>query len=1086
MDSTQLGIHNSLLYSQLDKSRAQRLLDQADNYKSTRDDLINGSLSHLDVNEKKLVFAFFEKRRILEQAIRNKDKQVIEILIENGFDLKIHTFDFYTDDPYFFLYLIQKGIYNQENKAPYLSGLKMAFMGFDNNWESIMPHFLSMVPAEECCFASRDLLEKLIRNAKNDSATADKLRELMLRVIKERPMDAALIGTTLVGHHSSSKYFENLVSFVKQEILPHNVVEKIITNCDVVFWQHDSKSAWNELGKILMPSKDLKLILDAADNFQMAVYIYSFLITENLKQAALLSGWINKYADIILSIPNDLKDRLCSHIRSLERVEGKIFGESLTDTCNGKNLILWEKLGYDLNSVNPKTGQNLLFTSIANNLSYSNSLLSTKINFNHKNNKGDNALEHNCRRITDWSVGCINGLVKAGLILKNSFPNIELCRKVFPDNMFLQSILSLILLNPRKEVYRELMQQNKNIDVDIFNAGIDAHPDVKARFCKPERKNKKTKNDGDWRSYYDADAQAFLEIRIKENHVKEGKYLVLGKLWNRKIITAKDLKLIPESHRASLALGAMKAQINEDIKLNKFQRDLTNILKHNDVIHLFRYLFKNPEEMKILNNAYMRLNCIDIRAQGGSKSTYASFVNKFMSRLMMSEDMDFISHDVPEKKRDEFKKIYLAYQKAIVHPTIIETLIIDPTSSSWIQGRTIVVKNGDHCDAYKFLKDNENYDTFSREMEVTNLFLSMKREFKSKFHKPVGVYALKTLPEAFLSYESKLPKAPHIVYHYEASPRIFEYLNETPKELYPEARFICLHDSGVMIRKGVSPDLASLFHNTEKNRRYVGLIDLAVLVCRNNDSFNPFGGAGRLDQPLLKIKYSNMRGNGITDLIDARIFNIENPLHGITKEVQDDEYGISNPKADYFDRMYNLSCALIVDMLILYDRLEQEGIVDWENEKFLEKFGEDLAEGYAILCSSYTKQPIEEWRHFVLNSGMEWTAMARQIAFWFNTSDKGYPKYVVAGKLPNGIYPLDAEVIVDDQASNFSPVEGYRTNGERDILAYNGPLGLTYFEKALHNLFTAVMLVEPIQQKISKQQLDLNVVNTFAMHRWWI
>ncbi len=1082
MDCSQLGTRHSPLYSRLDNSRVQMLLDGANNYKSIQDDLINGSLNHLDANEKKLVLAFFEKKGLLEQAIKNKDKQVIEILIENGYDLKMPTFDFNIKDPDFFLYLIQKGIYRDDTNAPYISGIKRALYNFDSMWEAIIPDLLSLMPIEECRFASRDMLNNLIGIAIRDSATADKLRELMLRVIKERPMDAALIGTTLVGHHSPSKYFEHLVSFVKQGILPHNVAEKIITNCDVVFWQHDSKSAWNELGKILMPSKDLKSILDAADDFQMAVYIYSFLITENLKQAALLSGWINKYADIILSIPNDLKDRLCSHIKSLESVEGKIFGEILPDTCDEKKLILWEKLGYDLNSVNPKTGQNLLFTSIANNLNYSNSLLSTKINFNHKNNKGDNALEHNCRRITDRSVGCINGLVKAGLILNNSFPNIELCRKVFPDNMFLQSILSLILLNPRKEVYRELMQKIKNIDVDAFNAGIDAHPDVKARFCKPERKNKKTKNDGDWRSYYDADAQAFLEIRIKENHVKEGKYLVLGKLWNGKIITAKDLKLIPESHRASLALGAMKAQINEDIKLNKFHWEFTNILKHNDVIHLFRYLFKNPEEMKILKNAYMRLNRMDIRARGGSKSTYASFVHIFMSQLNESEDIDFTSHNVPEKRRDEFKKIYNAYKKTIVHPTVIETIKIDPNCTSWILGRTIVVKNGDHCDAYKFLKDNENYDTFSREMEVTNLFLSMNKEFKSKFHKPVGVYALKTLPEAFLSYESKLPKAPHIVYHYEASPRIFEYLNETPKELYPEARFMCLHDITVLIRKGVSPDSASLFHNTEQNRRYVGLIDLAVMVCRNNDSFNPAGGAGRLDQPLLKIKYSNMRGNGITDLIDARIFNIERPLEGITAEIK--EYS-SNPKAAYFDRMYNLSCALIVDMLILYDRLEQEGIVDWKNEKFLEKFGEDLAEGYAILCSSYTKQPIEEWRHFVLNSGMEWTAMARQIAFWFDTSDKGYPQYVVAGKLPDGIYPPDAEVIVDDQASNFSPVEGYRTNGERDILAYNGPLGLTYFEKALHDLFTVIMQAEPIQQKKPKQQLDSDFGSIFGIHRWF-
>ncbi len=1064
MDCSQLGTRHSPLYSRLDNSRAQMLLDQADDYKSTRDDLINGSLSHLDVNEKKLVFAFFKKNQILEKAILNKDKQVIEILIENGFDLKMPTFDFYTDDPYFFLYLIQKGIYNQENKAPYLSGLRMVFSGFDNSWKPMIPHLLSIVSTEECRFASSKMLDELIRIASKDAATADKLRELMLRVIKERPMDAALIGTTILGNVGTIEYFENFVSFVKQELLPHSVVEKIITNCDVIFCQKNSKSAWDELGKILKPSKDLQLIFDAADNFQMAVYIYSFLITENLEQAANLSLSINHYAGIILSIPKEWKDRLCSHIRSLEIVEGKTFIESIANGCTYKELILWEQLGYDLNSVNPTTGQNLLFTSIARQLNYRNSLPPIKINFNHEDNKGNNALEHHCGILEMHATDCLGCLVNAGLVLRDSFPNVELCRKIFPDNMFLQSILGLILLNPEIEIYNKLMNNLRTKNISTFNAGIDAYPGVKARFCKPERKDKEIKYDDNWRSYYDSDVQIFLEMRIKKNPVKEGKYLVLGKLWNGNIITAKDLKLIPESHRASLALGAMKAQINEDIPLDTFNWEFTNILKHNDVIHLFRYLFKNPEEMKILNNAYMRLNLMNIRAQGRSKSTYASFIYSFMSRLNKSEDIDFTSHNVPEKRRDEFKKIYNAYKKTIVLPKVIETLIIDPTSSSWIQGRTIVVKNGDHCDAYKFLKDNENYDTFSQEMVVTNLFLSMKDEFKSEFHNPVGVYALKTLPEAFSSYESKLPKAPHIVYHYEASPRIFEYLNETPKELYPEARFICLHDSGVMIRKGVSPDLASLFHNTEQDRRYVGLIDLAVLVCRNNDSFNPFGGAGRLDQPLLKIKYSNMRGNGITDLIDARIFNIERPLEGITAEVQDKEH-TSNPKAAYFDRMYNLSCALIVDMLILYDRLEQEGIVDWENEKFLEKFGEDLAEGYAILCSSYTKQPIEEWRHFVLNSGMEWTAMARQIAFWFDTSDKGYPKYVVEGKLPDGIYPPDAEVIVDDQASNFSPVEGYRTNGERDLLAYNGPLGLTYFEKALHGLLTPIMLTEPIQKK---------------------
>jgi len=238
----------------------------------------------------------------------------------------------------------------------------------------------------------------------------------------------------------------------------------------------------------------------------------------------------------------------------------------------------------------------------------------------------------------------------------------------------------------------------------------------------------------------------------------------------------------------------------------------------------------------------------------------------------------------------------------------------------------------------------------------------------------------------------------------------------------------------------------------------------------NNSLFKLSGGAGRLDQPFIKTRFPNMRASGLTDLRDAALlYGLDNSLSNEVKDMEDLN-DTSKETTRCFYQMYALSNVLLVDMLIQSQRYMDTGLLQWQNDALMQQFANELAEGFAHVTASYSEQPYEKSLHFALQCGINWTRASRQIAFWLDTGPNGYPAWLVQGKIPPGLYEEDVEVIIDvSTAKNFDPLRGFSSDGHQDIGAYNGPLALTEFEKAMYLLFNSIALAEPLEPRHKAQ-----------------
>lgn len=453
----------------------------------------------------------------------------------------------------------------------------------------------------------------------------------------------------------------------------------------------------------------------------------------------------------------------------------------------------------------------------------------------------------------------------------------------------------------------------------------------------------------------------------------------------------------------------------------------------------------------------MKVKFLYLHSGGGTLSTHAKLVSAIITQMGALMHMPSSPWDLPELP----KRILNAF-KTTVAPFPKETLGISENAKTILQGRTVVIQKDDYLECFKFLRNGEDYAHFSQEYSVSLVLNDVKNVFKSKFIKPLGVYAFRSFPKQLEQHKDKLTgDSPAYVFHYKAEPGKYDYLQNLSKEKYIEARSICLTDAAKLVKLGIYPDAAPLFHNEGQNRRYVILVDLLVKSIRKSVGFtlfSPAGGAGRLDQPFTKIEFPNMTEIGLTDNRDAMTFHLKTDHQHSIRDM--DQLGSSSA---HFQQIEALARILLVDMLILEQRWRLD--LDWQNTDQMKAFGDEIAQGLAYVFEGYTEKPRDKCLSFVRESGVDWSLAAKQIAFWVDTCPKGYPGWIAQNKVPGNLYEEDTKVFVDViQAKNFNPNTGYSTNGNQDIGLYNGPLALTEFEKSMHLLVFALGLAEPLEK----------------------
>jgi hypothetical protein len=372
----------------------------------------------------------------------------------------------------------------------------------------------------------------------------------------------------------------------------------------------------------------------------------------------------------------------------------------------------------------------------------------------------------------------------------------------------------------------------------------------------------------------------------------------------------------------------------------------------------------------------------------------------------------------------------------------------------------VIVTTPEGCEAFKFLKKDEKYKYFAQEHSVCQALHEL-RDLKSQIIKPLGVYAIKHMPKELSPFEHQLPQNDFkYAFHYKAMPETFVYLQDVLPEKYAESRSKVLHDAAKLIRLGIYPDLAALFHYQQDSRRYVLLVELMGYIA---NCLGVRRCAGDLETPFVEIQYPNARESGMTDWRDACIYyDSGNSLKDQIRDLL--LWDKEKEGATYYYQMLALSNVLLIDMLILAERYIKDGLLQWKNEGLNQKIGLELADGFALLTATYSNQSYENSIKFALECGIDWTRAARQIAFWLDTGAEGYPQWMIQSKVPPELYDKSIKVTVNlSQAKNFDETKGFRTNGSLDIGVSNGPLALDEFEKAAHLLFNTVALAEPLE-----------------------
>jgi len=1053
-------------------------------YETLRERMLSGEFNRLSPQDKAFILAYVNKQGWIVQALKQQDNSFFMALIENGVTFSENdaaggsVWNLMT--PEVFQWLFMKGALppHEECVPQFLvrQSFHCVFGHSMEKWKQVLLTLIPIIPLEDYCIVERKYLADLINMGKNDANAQKVCREAAINFMLKRPQDVLAIARKLLSTYDHQEFREDFLELIKAGFVKDPLIEQIVTDPEILFWNTNNKIFFEALGRCWQPQGDLLSLSQTVRDLRFGIYINAVLNTESLDKAARLYSHLREFPDMD-SVDEAVKKRLFDHIQDLQAKEKSTIWESIgNEQCYYKDLLQMRKLGFDPNWVNVHR-RTFLFTRQARQLS---GQMNIGFNPGHVDANGDNALEYHCRSSSVESFYVIEALTSLGIKLSDGFPNVKECRMTFRHNPYLQAVLGFCLLHSNKST-RDVMRLSSMSKQDkiLLREAACKDPELASRLQKclglemPGGPGHKRSSDvldrENWKNrYHPADA-CTLDSYIEEQYTKELDLKFLATFWEG-IVPSEVVGMIPESPIASLVLGAMQVQHQQFIvgKIKKpvgLDTLLRLTLGHDDMVHLNRHLFENPGTMRIFVENYLRAKLISVQPGGGSKTNYGKTVYCMISTMGELLQLPSWQMDLPEWHN----RLLNAFHARVPAETI-ETLHVAKDACIKLVGRTVVVTSQEECNAFKFLKPGEKYDYFSQEHSVCKALNSIAGQFQSRIIEPVGVFAVRQLPDTFFPFQERLGElANRFVFHYKARPETYMYLQEVSPENYREARNKTLHDAARLIRLGVYPDLAAMFHNHEQSRRYVLLVDLMVRLERDDTFLNivsPFGGGGRLETPFVKTKYPNSRLTGMTDWRDAVLYyGWSNTIGDSIKDIHV-RLDKMKPSVKCFYQMNALSNVFLIDMVILAERYMEKRELQWQNPELNEQFGRELREGFAYLFASYSGQPYPQSLRFAEHCGIDWTLAAKQIAFWLDTGPNGYPGFVARGEIPEGLYEEGIKLEVNmEGAHNFDREHGFRTNGAQDIGVYNGPLALDQFEKAAYLFFNAIALAEPLNPK---------------------
>ncbi|MBM3191568.1 MAG: hypothetical protein FJZ63_02785 [Chlamydiae bacterium] len=979
-------------------------------------------LASLAKNDLRQILDLASKNAFLHEAAKKQDFDFIQILIEQGIDIKAvddagHSFLSYVTQPEKFLEYHQQGAPFIHPHCTFLeyciTQCNSTWLVDRSRWERVVFQLLPAIDLKDFASLPRELLLVLCRWLQDDKKAND-CQSLLERLFKEREEDFYKMVTTLLDTYDPAQPLDIRIFFKTQfsSVMSENFLRKIFFHPGVLAKYLANRELFHSFSGLWK--------FKVCEDIRLDIYYHAILNTTSLAAVAELFSPIFCLRMEIPKLAATHKQTLLHHIETLQVEEGTTLWFALQNfTTSPPTIELMLQLGCRLDWEDER-GRHFLFSTLVPHTS-GFTLSEEALNWFKTDSTGRNALEYHCQHVDRYKEREI--LVELGLQLQDNHPQKALAQTLFPESPLLQAALATLLaIFPTRGRLEKLCDNMNPIQTKAFQEAILRSQPTTALLDENILKLRQLSLDTTAPS-----STPFQDFPL----------------------------LIPQSRKASSLLCKMQQHCPmPSIK------DLFYGFTHDDLLLFYQHVFQHSASLQGFINTYMKTEAIYLVGGGGVEATYADFIYASLNNLGYLQELQHkaLSQGVAT--------LQTSFHRAVA-PIPRETLEIVPQATLSLVGRTIVCQTSpEEADAYKFLKPSEKYNYFSEEHSVSEAFGNLSQTFQSRFIKPVAIYSLKKLPQAFEVFKDRLPFTGEYSYlfHYKAHPSTFIYLQNIEDDAdFHKARQTILHDGAKMLAFDIYPH-SNLFHNDSTQRGYILLVDLALRI---SDvllpTFSPGGGAGRLDQAFSKLAFPNQRASGWTDLRDADVGCHSPPPYAQIADLKD----VRRSRLLYrncFYRLHGLSMMLLEDMLFLAQRLQKQEKLRWNNPQHMEAFSLQLLEGFATLSASYANKPLEDYKTFAAHCGIDWIRAARQIAFWLDTSENGYPDYIAQDKLPEGLYEASAQIFIDHTTmKNFTKEQGFSTEGHQDIGPFNGPAALTEFEKIAHLLFVALMLAEPLQ-----------------------
>ena len=452
-------------------------------------------LNNLNSHEKKAVLSLMESHKVYHDPIAKNDKDYLAKLFQAGIDPNITDKNGCSllgecEDIEMYKWLINHGVKFIHPEMTHLEFVleqieSESWKKEDNDrdikkedgWLKILTQLIKDAKIEDFAALRLEYIQHLIeyRTPEIEGILLKNLQNFQ-KLYPEKAFEIAL--DFLTEDYNLSLYIKGFFYLVENGYLDHKLIEKLLKN-PTLFNQYGkdlvekSEDEVKYFYRVLFTKWKKPPLLEEIINqtsityrYTDSIFCYVLLQSENLSEAGDILILIPSIKLVLPQISSELKQRCIRHIEDLQKRERKTIWAVLDRDLDDLELEIVQLLlsfGLDPNWKDLNFGRNILFSRYVHFLSHD-----LRINIERDKN-GNNALDHHLT-LSNYPkmIGNLDALVKKGIRMSDNLPHIEICRALFPDHHWFQTLLMVCMIKPARTSVRSHLRFISKDESDLF------------------------------------------------------------------------------------------------------------------------------------------------------------------------------------------------------------------------------------------------------------------------------------------------------------------------------------------------------------------------------------------------------------------------------------------------------------------------------------------------------------------------------------------------------------------------------------------------------------------------------------------